>query len=95
MAYKGIKLIPNSLQIEINLASLLSEHQFLQDEQWETHLIKENMRLMNEWWEKEEQIDYLKHQNQQLFTAFGEKAWEQMSCSAMSQKANRRKWGSK
>lgn len=32
MAYKGIKLIPNSLQIEINLASLLSEHQFLQEE---------------------------------------------------------------
>ncbi|WP_029185603.1 hypothetical protein [Streptococcus suis] len=95
MAYKVIKLIPNTLRVEIDVGSLLNEHKFLLDEQWETHLIQENMRLMNEWWEKEEQIDYLKHQNQQLLAALGKKVWEQMSSSAMFQKANRRKWGCK
>ncbi len=56
------------------------------------HLVEENMRLMNEWWEQEEQIDYLKHQNQQLFAALGKKVREQMVCSAMCLKANKRKW---
>ncbi|HFI0468778.1 TPA: hypothetical protein ACGO5G_001199 [Streptococcus suis] len=66
-----------------------------QFETFEEQLVKDNIRLMNEWYEQEERIDFLKQQNHQLFAAIGRQVWEQTSSSAMSRKANRRKWKSK
>ncbi|HFI0175835.1 TPA: hypothetical protein ACGORP_000208 [Streptococcus suis] len=66
-----------------------------QFETFEEQLVKDNIRLMNEWYEQEERIDFLKQQNHQLFAAIGRQVWEQISSSAMPRKANRRKWKSK
>ncbi|HFI0790497.1 TPA: hypothetical protein ACGO62_000493 [Streptococcus suis] len=66
-----------------------------QFETFEEQLVKDNIRLMNEWHEQEERIDFLKQQNHQLFAAIGRQVWKQISSSAMSRKANRRKWESK
>lgn len=63
-----------------------------QFETFEEQLVKDNMRLMNEWHEQEEKIDFLKQQNHQLFAAIGRQVWEHVLSSAMSRKANRRKW---
>lgn len=93
MAYKGIKLIPNSLQVEINLASLLSEHQFLQEEKLRTYAEIEELET------KIEQLESDKERLREIAVGLADKLWElewdMTRSSAMSQKANRRKWGSK
>ncbi|WP_327083719.1 hypothetical protein U0700_07215 [Streptococcus suis] len=93
MAYKGIKLIPNSLQIEINLASLLSEHQFLQEEKLRTYAEIEELET------KIEQLESDKERLREIAVGLADKLWEpewdMTRSSAMSQKANRRKWGTK
>ncbi|HEM3880451.1 TPA: hypothetical protein U1U84_000877 [Streptococcus suis] len=93
MAYKGIKLIPNSLQIEINLASLLSEHQFLQEEKLRTYAEIEELET------KIEQLESDKERLREMAVGLADKLWElewdMTRSSAMSQKANRRKWGTK
>ncbi|HEL1945994.1 TPA: hypothetical protein TYI33_000615 [Streptococcus suis] len=93
MAYKGIKLIPNSLQIEINLASLLSEHQFLQEEKLRTYAEIEELET------KIEQLESDKERLREIAVGLAGKLWElewdMTRSSAMSQKANRRKWGTK
>ncbi|HFU4459637.1 TPA: hypothetical protein ACGPAL_000420 [Streptococcus suis] len=67
----------------------------VQFETFEEQLVKDNIRLMNEWNEQEEKIDFLKQQNLQLFAAIGRQVWELVLNSAMSRKANRRKWRAK
>ncbi|AIG44397.1 TPA: hypothetical protein TXT63_001059 [Streptococcus suis] len=93
MAYKGIKLIPNSLQVEINLASLLSEHQFLQEEKLRTYAEIEELET------KIEQLESDKERLREIAVGLADKLWElewdMTRSSAMSQKANRRKWGTK
>ncbi|HEM5664980.1 hypothetical protein HO817_01965 [Streptococcus suis] len=89
MAYKGIKLIPNSLQVEINLASLLSEHQFLQEEKLRTYAEIEEFET------KIEQLESDKERLREIAVGLADKLWElewdMTRSSAMSQKANRRK----
>ncbi|HHT7709853.1 TPA: hypothetical protein ACT2H9_001273 [Streptococcus suis] len=89
MAYKGIKLIPNSLQVEINLASLLSEHQFLQEEKLRTYAEIEELET------KIEQLESDKERLREIAVGLADKLWElewdMTRGSAMSQKANRRK----
>ncbi|CYU40705.1 Uncharacterised protein [Streptococcus suis] len=58
-------------------------------------LENENERLIKDQQEQEKKIDFLKQQNHQLFAAIGRQVWEQISSSAMSRKANRRKWRAK
>ncbi|HFI0238338.1 TPA: hypothetical protein ACGPBH_001107 [Streptococcus suis] len=52
----------------------------------------ENERLTKDWHEQYEKINFLKQQNLQLFAAIGRQVWEQGVSSAMSRKANIRKW---
>ncbi|CZA70946.1 hypothetical protein [Streptococcus suis] len=93
MVYKGIKIIPNSLQVEINLASLLSEHQFLQEEKLRTYAEIEELET------KIEQLESDKERLREIAVGLADKLWElewnMTRSSAMSQKANRRKWGTK
>ncbi|WP_421432261.1 hypothetical protein [Streptococcus suis] len=93
MVYKGIKIIPNSLQVEINLASLLSEHQFLQEEKARAYAEIEELES------KVEQLESDKERLHKVAVGLAEKIlefeWDMTRSSAMSQKANRRKWGSK
>ncbi|HFI0351924.1 TPA: hypothetical protein ACGOZT_000043 [Streptococcus suis] len=93
MVYKGIKTIPNSLQVEINLASLLSEHQFLQEEKLRTYAEIEELET------KIEQLESDKERLREIAVGLADKLWElewnMTRSSAMSQKANRRKWGTK
>lgn len=93
MAYKGIKLIPNTLRVEIDVVSLLNEHQFLQEEK---------TRAYAEIEELETKVGQLESDKERLYNvAVGladkllEVEWDMTRSSAMSQKANRRKWGSK
>ncbi|HEM4974315.1 TPA: hypothetical protein U1157_001198 [Streptococcus suis] len=93
MVYKGIKITPNSLKVEINLASLLSEHQFLQEEKLRTYAEIEELET------KIEQLESDKERLREIAVGLADKLWElewnMTRSSAMSQKANRRKWGTK
>ncbi|MCK3895801.1 hypothetical protein HCC09_11975 [Streptococcus suis] len=93
MAYKGIKLIPNTLRVEIDVVSLLNEHQFLQEEKIRTYAEIEELET------KIEQLESDKERLREIAVGLADKLWElewdMTRSSAMSQKANRRKWGTK
>lgn len=69
-----------------DLKDMVRRYEFFEDE---------NSRLTKEWQDQNQQIERLKVQNMQLMVALGRQVWKQMASSAMSQKANKRKWNSK